>query len=304
MKKLFTGLILLMVSMAASAQLSNSWRADWRNGTNTAYISKFQQAKPTIDCMLIMTAVSASVKPGEPDCLTLGSAFVNSSGVINVPVTTGPQGPIGPQGPQGVAGNDGTNGTNGTDGANGVDGRSAYQVAVDNGFVGTESAWLASLVGPAGAAGATGATGATGAQGPTGAQGTQGPQGIQGVTGTPAPTFNFSTPSAKTVAASTAYQAADPTKAAIVTMTPSCTNATTILASSACTLQVRQSASSGLTCSTGTVLLTWTSTVNLGLVFTAGNGFPVDVKLPIGGYFIVCPTAGTFTLSAVEQSAG
>ncbi len=47
----------------------------------------------------------------------------------------------GPQGPQGEAGTDGTNGT---------DGESAYQIAVDNGFVGNEAAWLASLVGDQG----------------------------------------------------------------------------------------------------------------------------------------------------------
>lgn len=37
----------------------------------------------------------------------------------------------------------------------GADGESAYQVAVDNGFVGTEAEWLASLVGPQGETGAT-----------------------------------------------------------------------------------------------------------------------------------------------------
>lgn len=42
------------------------------------------------------------------------------------------------------------------------EGDSAYQVAVNNGFVGTEVAWLASLVGEAGEAGAAGATGPAG----------------------------------------------------------------------------------------------------------------------------------------------
>lgn len=44
-------------------------------------------------------------------------------------------------------------------------GKSAYGVAVDNGFEGTEAEWLESLVGADGAAGATGATGATGPSG-------------------------------------------------------------------------------------------------------------------------------------------
>lgn len=57
---------------------------------------------------------------------------------------TGGSGSTGPQGPAGPAG------------ASGADGKSAYQIAVDNGFVGTESQWLTSLIGAAGADGADG----------------------------------------------------------------------------------------------------------------------------------------------------
>lgn len=63
-----------------------------------------------------------------------------------------------------------TPGAKGDPGADGTDGSSAFELAVANGFVGTESQWLASLVG---------------AQGPDGPQGTTGPQGIQGVSGAP-----------------------------------------------------------------------------------------------------------------------
>jgi len=38
-------------------------------------------------------------------------------------------------------------------------GESAYQIAVDNGFVGTEEEWLASLQGPPGPQGAPGSNG-------------------------------------------------------------------------------------------------------------------------------------------------
>lgn len=48
-------------------------------------------------------------------------------------------------------------------------GDSAYQIAVDNGFVGTESQWLESLEGADGAPGADGADGAPGAAGADGA---------------------------------------------------------------------------------------------------------------------------------------
>ena len=67
--------------------------------------------------------------------------------------------------------------------------KSAYDVAVDNGYTGTKSEWLNSLKGADGAQGEKGDTGATGAQGPqgekgdTGATGAQGPQGEKGDTG-------------------------------------------------------------------------------------------------------------------------
>lgn len=55
----------------------------------------------------------------------------------------------------------GPQGDPGNDGGPGADGDSAYQVAVDNGFVGNEAAWLASLVGSAGSPGSNGADGKT-----------------------------------------------------------------------------------------------------------------------------------------------
>lgn len=48
------------------------------------------------------------------------------------------------------------------DGLPGPSGISAYQVAVNNGFVGTEAAWLASLVGPEGDPGEDGSPGQRG----------------------------------------------------------------------------------------------------------------------------------------------
>ncbi|MET8098836.1 hypothetical protein ABZV29_20470 [Streptomyces sp. NPDC005236] len=62
-----------------------------------------------------------------------------------------------------------------------VRGDSAYEVAVEAGFVGTVAQWLASLIGPRGVKGDTGATGPQGTAGPQGTQGTQGPAGTPGV---------------------------------------------------------------------------------------------------------------------------
>jgi len=69
------------------------------------------------------------------------------------------------------------------DGGGGGDGASAYEVAVANGFVGTEAEWLESLVGADGAQGPQGDPGPQGIQGPQGPQGIQGPQGDTGPQG-------------------------------------------------------------------------------------------------------------------------
>lgn len=56
-------------------------------------------------------------------------------------------------------------GPQGATGATGATGKSAYEIAVGNGFEGTETEWLASLKGENGENGEDGATGATGAAG-------------------------------------------------------------------------------------------------------------------------------------------
>ena len=65
----------------------------------------------------------------------------------------------GEKGEQGAAGSDGRNGANGKDGSNGKDGLSAYQIAVQNGYVGTQSQWIASLKGAKGDSGTNGNNG-------------------------------------------------------------------------------------------------------------------------------------------------
>lgn len=103
----------------------------------------------------------------------------------------------GPQGPKGDPGADGKTPIKGVDyftpseiqemedniaervqvGAQGPEGKSAYQVAVENGFIGTEEEWLASLKGP------TGDPGPQGEPGVPGRDGTNGKDGINGVDG-------------------------------------------------------------------------------------------------------------------------
>ena len=82
----------------------------------------------------------------------------------------GEKGEQGERGEQGIQGIQGPQGIQGIQGMNGEDGISAYQVAVNNGFKGSEIEWLDSLVGP---------------QGPQGEQGIQGEQGPKGEKGDP-----------------------------------------------------------------------------------------------------------------------
>ena len=118
---------------------------------------------------------------------------------------------VGPEGPQGVKGDKGEKGDpgeKGETGEKGADGKSAYQIALDNNFVGSESDWLASLKGQKGDNGQNGKDGISGksaydiavdegfegdkaawlaslkgAKGDKGDTGEQGPQGIQGPQG-------------------------------------------------------------------------------------------------------------------------
>ena len=113
----------------------------------------------------------------------------------------------------GAKGDKGDKGDPGTDGADGADGKSAYQIAVEKGFEGDETTWLASLKGEKGADGVVGKDGADGKSayqlavekgfegdetawlaslkgadgviGKDGAQGEQGPVGEQGPKGDP-----------------------------------------------------------------------------------------------------------------------
>ncbi len=79
--------------------------------------------------------------------------------IVPFPGVPGPAGPAGATGATGAAGATGLTGPLGPVGPAGAEGKSAYEVAVENGFVGTEQQWLASLVGPQGPAGSGGDSG-------------------------------------------------------------------------------------------------------------------------------------------------
>lgn len=112
-----------------------------------------------------------------------------SSYAINLNIPAGKAGQDGKQGPQGEpgkAGADGKNGQDGKPGTDGKDGKSAYELAVSQGFVGDLKAWLASLKGeqgPAGKDGEQGPAGQDGERGPAGQDGQPGKDGKNGLNG-------------------------------------------------------------------------------------------------------------------------
>lgn len=75
------------------------------------------------------------------------------------------------------------NGEKGDTGSRGAAGKSAYEVALQNGFTGTEADWLTSLKGQKGDAGEPGATGAKGDPGEKGERGEKGEKGDAGTPG-------------------------------------------------------------------------------------------------------------------------
>jgi hypothetical protein len=95
----------------------------------------------------------------------------------------GVNGKDGADGLPGKDGIDGRNGADGQDGVNGSDGKSAYEIAVANGFTGTESEWLESLKGSDGRDGVDGKDGADGQPGKDGIDGQNGADGQDGVNG-------------------------------------------------------------------------------------------------------------------------
>lgn len=273
-----------LVASALALAGPNSIVLTQRNAADTGNVIR-TLADPASAGMLIFNPAT-----GVASFLTVGEGLVSQGGQLRAAV---PQGPIG---------------------ATGADGKSAYQLAMVDGFTGTLQDWLASLKGATGADGKDGLSivGPAGPQGVPGIgvkgdKGDTGATGPQGAPGTPAPVFNFGLPAARTLALTTPYQATNPAKPAIVTVSPSCTASLTLSGGGTCSMQARIGAAP-LTCTSGTVVATWTNgntgTLSVGLAMNQTVGAPYGINLPTGASFILCPTSGTFTVTAAEQIAG
>lgn len=142
-------------------------------------------------------------------------------------------------------------------------------------ITGTAPSQLLSLGIPAGAAGGAG---------------TNGTNGTNGVGVTPG------APAAMTIAFATAYQVADPTKAAHINIMLESNYVTTVAGTSADEIEVRIGPTNGVATGSGTQVATWKTSLT-GISLTVGLGLiqrnPVAFMLPIGWYFAVRRISGT-----------
>ena len=104
--------------------------------TDSATEAQYPSAKAVLE---YMKAHPGATGPQGPKGDTGATGPMGPQGPKGDTGATGPMGPQGEKGDAGAAGKDGANGTNGTDG------KSAYQIATENGYTGTETQWLASL---------------------------------------------------------------------------------------------------------------------------------------------------------------
>jgi len=158
---LFVVGVVVLVTLSVAAVAVNAGAT----GTTTTYFA----------CLASTGTLShvGTTKPSVTECTSPSKVISwNSLGGI------GPQGPAGPTGGQGPAG------ATGAQGSQGPSGYTNYDLAQENGYEGSLTQWLASLVGPEGPVGATGPAGAIGPQGATGPQGPVGPAGTAGLFGT------------------------------------------------------------------------------------------------------------------------
>jgi len=203
----------------------------------------------------------------------------------------GSVGLTGPAGPQGEKGNDGAIGPRGLKGEDGATG----------------------LQGPQGIAGPKGDTGERGLQGlkgDTGAQGQQGIQGVKGDTGSQgvAGVNSFSLPTLRTpINKATAYQALNPSKPAIITITLNAVSNATLTIATNNSANILIGATNAVSTGTGTVVGKYNNTLSIGVLVSTGIANTYTINLPVGWFFAIVNTNGTTGVtidSVVDQSVG
>lgn len=254
----------------------------------------------------------------------------------------GEKGDKGDRGEQGIQGVAGLNGTNGIDGKNGLNGAQGIKGDIgstgpkgetgDRGLQGEKgdkgndgSQGPIGLTGPKGDIGNTGAKGDqgiqgikgdTGAQGPIGLTGSQGLQGIQGIQGVKGDTGSqgvagvnsFSLPTLRTpINKATPYQALNPLKPAIITITLNATSNATLSIATNNSANIIIGATTAVATGTGSIVGKYNNTLSVGVLISTGIANTYTVALPIGWYFAILNSNGTTGVSidsVFDQTVG
>lgn len=248
--------------------------------------------------------------------------------------------PVGAQGLQGTPGSAGSNGTNGASGppntiSIGTVSSLAAGATPTATITGAAPSQTLNLGIPAGASGSPGSNGSNGPvntlsigtvstlsagaaatasvsgaapnqtlnigipQGAAGAAGSNGANGAAGVGVSPA------APAAMTVAFATAYQVADPLKAAHINIMIESAYTTTIAGTSADEVEIRIGSTNAVATGGGSQVATWKTSLT-GIALTVGLGLiqrnPVSFMLPPGWFFAVRRLSGT-TATIISTAA-
>ena len=252
-------------------------------GTNGRWIHVDLDTIPQVNADWNATS-GVSMILNKPELLQEPNGDKGDPGIQGIQGIPGPTGATGPQGATGPTGSTGPKGDTGTQG----------------------------IQGPVGATGATGPKGDTGAQGPiglTGATGAQGPKGDTGATG-PAGPSAFGIPTARTLSLATAYQATDPTKPAMVTVSLQSTSSFSLIGISNNEGSILVGSTNAVASGTGSAVGVYKNNLGGGLVVgvsvTSQAANTYTFALPAGWYFSIRQTAGTglSIVSAFDQTVG
>ena len=155
------GELVLTFTDSTSVNLGNIKGTDGQNGTNgkSAYEIAQDNGYTGTETEWLTSLIGANGTDGTngtngTDGVGIDNINVDTDGKLIVTLTNGSTVDLGV-----IKGADGTNGINGTNGTNGVDGKSAFEIAQDNGYTGTVTEWLETLKGADGTNGTNGTDG-------------------------------------------------------------------------------------------------------------------------------------------------
>ncbi len=229
-----------------------------------------------------------------------------TNGVDGLP---GKDGINGKDGAQGLPGKDGINGNDGIDGKNGLDGAKGEKG--DKGDAGAQGIQglkgdqgIQGIKGDKGDNGAQGLKGETGLQGSKGDTGATGAQGIQGLPGV----NSFGFPTLRTsIAKATAYQALNPSKPAVITITLNATSNATLTVAVNNSANIIIGSTNAVASGTGTIVGKYNNALSVGVLISTSIANTYTVALPANWYFAIVNannTTGVVIDTVVDQSVG